>query len=151
MAPMHTKAMSCNISKCRLLCVVAFALFVTSCVGRGSSSADSSLEMLQSIDLADTERVDTIDFGKVRTGEVLERRLALKNGSENPILLVKTDTSCGCLEMEYPKEPIKADGVMGVTLRFFSSGYNYFTPRSFFLVTSASQSPKRLVVTATIE
>lgn len=129
--------------------MVAFALLFTSCGGRRSAST-SSLDLLQSIDLADSLSVDTIDFGKVRSGEVLERRLALKNSSERPIVLITTDTSCGCLELEYPKEPVKGGEAVEAKMTFFSSGYNYFAPRSFTLVTTASKLPKRLVVTATI-
>ena len=109
-----------------------------------------ALEQLQCIDLTDTLRVDTIHFGQVRTGEVLVRSLALKNGSESPVVLISTDTSCGCLELEYPKEPLQAGQMVEAKMSFYSSGYNYFVPRSFMLVTSASKSPKRLVVTADI-
>lgn len=135
--------------KCYPLLVVAFALLFASCAGRNNASDNVSLDRLQSIDLADSLKVDTIDFGRVRTGEVLVRSLALKNSSERPVLLINTETSCGCLEMEYPKEPIKGGEAVEAKMTFFSSGYNYFAPRSFTLVTTASS--KRLVVTATIE
>lgn len=135
--------------KCYPLWAVAFALLFGSCVGRNGASASASLDRLQSIDLTDTLKVDTIDFGRVRSGEVLVRSLALKNSSERPVLLITNETSCGCLEMEYPKEPIKGGEAVEAKMTFFSSGYNYFAPRSFTLVTTASS--KRLVVTATIE
>lgn len=138
------------IAKCCLLCVVAFALFCTSCGGRRGSTAKGSLESFQSIDLVDTLSVDTIDFGRVRSGEVLVRPLALCNSSQRPVVLITTNTSCGCLELDYPKEPVVAGGAVKAEMTFFSSGYNYFPPRSFLLVTSASMSPKKLVVTATI-
>ena len=138
------------IAKCCLLCVVAFALFCTSCGGRRGSTAKGSLESFQSIDLVDTLSVDTIDFGRVRSGEVLVRPLALRNSSQRPVVLITTNTSCGCLELDYPKEPVVAGRAVKAEMTFFSSGYNYFPPRSFLLVTSASMSPKKLVVTATI-
>lgn len=138
-----------SYNKCCLLRVVAFALLCSSCGGRrGTKSADLSL--LQRVDIADVATADTIDFGRVRPGEVLTRSLTLANDSQSPVLIVSTDTSCGCLEMEYPEEPIGAGKVVEVKLTFYSSGYNYFAPRSFYLNTSAANEPKRLVVTATM-
>ena len=99
----------------------------------------------------DTLRTDTLNFGKVRAGEVVERTFFLSNTSEAPVLIVTTDTSCGCLEMEYPREPIVAGGSVNAKMTFYSSGYNYFPPRAFYIVTTLSHTPKKLVVVADME
>lgn len=144
-----SRALRANaLVKCYLLVVVAFALLCASC-GRGRGGAQSAdLALLQRVDVAESAAIDTIDFGAVRTGEVVVRPLALTNGGGGPVVIVGDETSCSCLEMAYPKEPLAVGATVEARLTFYSSGYNFFAPRSFYLKTSASQEPKRLVVTA---
>lgn len=110
-----------------------------------------NLDAVQCVSLSDSLGVDTLDFGVVKAGEVVERTFALLNESSSPVLIVTTDTSCGCLELDYAREPILSGQKVAATMRFFSSGYNYFPPRAFYIVSSASLGPKKLVVTATME
>lgn len=131
--------------------MVAFALSMLSCGGRSSRPARQTTDRRQVISLVDTLSTDTLDFGKVRAGEVVELELLLGNPSKAPILVVTTDTSCGCLKMEYTREPIPSGSTAEAKMTFFSSGYNYFPPRAFYIVTSASHTPKKLVVIADME
>lgn len=133
------------------LCVVLLvALTMGACGPRGGKKASINLDGLQCITLSDNTKIDTIDFGKVRSGEILERNIAFENTSNKPLLIITTDTSCGCLELDYIKEPLASGKKTGAVMRFYSSGYNYFVPRAFYIVTSASMMPKKLVVTAEI-
>lgn len=131
------------------------ALLVCGMCGCGHRTARKAtkpnLDAVQCVSLSDSLRVDTLDFGVVKAGEVVERTFALLNESSSPVLIVTTDTSCGCLELDYAREPIAAGAKVAATMRFFSSGYNYFPPRAFYIVSSASLGPKKLVVTATME
>lgn len=134
-----------------LIVATLLALLAGGCRGRGTKSKSLPIDALQCITLSDSLRVDTLDFGKVRSGEILERKIALHNASSAPILIVTTDTSCGCLELDYQRKPLEAGEKAEATMRFFSSGYNYFVPRAFYIVTSASMAPKKLIVTADIQ
>lgn len=131
--------------------MVAFALCMLSCGGRSWRPARQTTDKRQVISLVDTLSTDTLHFGKVRAGEVVELELLLGNPSETPILIVTTDTSCGCLKMEYTREPIPSGSTAEAKMTFFSSGYNYFPPRAFYIVTSASHSPKKLLVVADMQ
>lgn len=131
--------------------MVAFAFLSVSCLPRKRAAMESAATRQQTVSLIDTLRTDTLHFGKVRAGEVVERTFSLSNPSEAPVLIVATDTSCGCLEMEYPREPISAGDKVSAKMTFYSSGYNYFPPRAFYIITSASHTPKKLVVTADME
>lgn len=119
--------------------------------GKTTASSQTSLDGAQCIDLADSLKVDTIDFGRVRTGDVVSRIFALGNSSEGPVVVVSTNTSCGCLELTYPKEPIKSGEKAEATMKFISSGYNYFYPRTFYINTTLSRQPKTIVVVADME
>lgn len=131
--------------------MVAFALCMHSCMERTPKRVHQIPDKRQEVSLVDTLRTDTLNFGKVRAGEVVERTFFLSNTSEAPVLIVTTDTSCGCLEMEYPREPIVAGGSVNAKMTFYSSGYNYFPPRAFYIVTTLSHTPKKLVVVADME
>lgn len=136
---------------CRYCGVGAMALLMLSCVGRGVTLKSSATDHLQTIVLTDSMRVDTIDFGRVRAGEVVERTVALENKGVAPLVIVTTDTSCGCLELDYVREPISAGEKSVAKMTFYSSGYNYFVPRAFYIVTSATMGPKKIIVTADME
>jgi hypothetical protein len=148
---------SCGANRARVRGVLLGALlavFMCSCGQRGSKVHESSpalLDAAQCVDLADTLRVDTIDFGRVRRGDVVSRTFALGNSSEGPIVVVGTETACGCLELSYPKSPVVAGTRAEATMRFNSSGYNYFPPRSFYIKTTYSSHPRLIVVTADVE
>ncbi len=138
-------------AKCHLW-LVAFAFLLVGCGGNNTKrTTTNTLDARTVIDVSDCARVDTLNFGRVRAGEVVEIALALANTSEKPLLVLSTETSCGCLEMEYPREPLEAGASSAAKMTFYSSGYNYFVPRAFYITTSASQIPKKLVVVADME
>ncbi len=139
-------------AKCHLW-LVAFAFLLVGC-GAGGAKKTTAMDDLAGrtiIDVSDVERVDTLNFGKVRAGEVVEIALAFANNSEKPLLLLSTETSCGCLELEFSKEPLRAGGQSAGAMTFYSSGYNYFPPRAFYIKTSHSSEPKKLIVRADME
>ena len=131
--------------------MVAFAFFVVACGTRKEPKGVSSVEKGLTFSLLDTLRTDTLHFGKVRAGEVVERSFALSNTSAQPLLILSTETSCGCLVLDYPQEPIASGESQQVMMTFYSSGYNYFVPRAFYITTSASATPKKILVTADME
>lgn len=133
---------------CHLLWTAAFAFCLWSCAGRGSKAIDTS--HLQRVEIT-ASTADTLHFGSVRTGEIVERQFVVRNSGSSPVLLLGTETSCGCLELEYPREPIGAGEERVVTMRFYSSGYTYFIPRAFYLRTSLSPEGRCLIVTADME
>lgn len=142
-----------NKAKCHLL-LVAFAFLLVGCGAGGAKRTTTATDNLAGrtiIDVSNVERVDTLNFGKVRAGEVVEIALAFANSTEKPLLMLSTETSCGCLELEFPKEPLRAGEKLAGKMTFYSSGYNYFPPRAFYIKTSQSSEPKKLIVRADME
>lgn len=139
----------------RVLLMGVFSVMLCACGQKSGgvthSEIESSLEDVQCVDLTDTLRVDTVNFGRVRMGDVVSRTFALGNGSEGPVVVISTETACGCLELTYPKQPIASGEKAAATMTFYSSGYNYFYPRAFYIKTSASRTPRKIVVTADME
>jgi hypothetical protein len=140
-------------AKCHLW-LVAFAFLLVCNVGCGGSAKKTPTNNLAGrtiIDVSDVTKVDTLRFGRVRAGEVVEIAIAFTNTSEKPLLMLSTETSCGCLELDYTKEPLRMGEKSAATMTFYSSGYNYFPPRAFYIKTSSSSEPKKLVVMADME
>ncbi len=145
-----------NIPK-RCCLIVLAAFFAYGCVGRAGKTVRSEIanselvEALQAIDLSDTAKVDTLDFGVVKTGEVLSRQVALTNSGEAPVVVASTETSCGCLRLEYPTVPIEKGKKVVAEMWFDAAGYTFFYPRAFYLRGSMAGGEKKIVVVAEME
>lgn len=143
------------LKRCCLIVLAAF--FAYGCVGKAgkkeqNEKASSALvEALQAIDLGDTAKVDTLDFGVVKTGEVLSRQVALTNSGEAPVVVASTETSCGCLRLEYPTVPIEKGKKVVAEMWFDAAGYTFFYPRAFYLRGSMAGGEKKIVVVAEME
>ena len=49
---------------------------------------------------------DTINFGKMRQGEIIAKHLSVKNGGEKPMVLLRHITTCGCVNVTYDRKPV---------------------------------------------
>ena len=143
---------------CIALVLGVACLLCVGCGARGTHRATTAkeqkriaLEGLQSVDVAAVEVADTINFGRVRTGEVVSRTFALHNTTQRPMAVVGTQTSCGCLWLDYDKAAMPAGAKLAVEMTFDSAGYDYFVPRSFYITTTLSEKAKKVVVVATME
>ena len=143
------------LKRCCLIVLAAF--FAYGCVGKAGKKVQSEMassalvEALQAIDLSDTAKVDTLDFGVVKTGEVLSRQVALTNSGEAPVVVASTETSCGCLRLEYPTVPIEKGKKVVAEMWFDAAGYTFFYPRAFYLRGSMAGGEKKIVVVAEME
>lgn len=100
--------------------------------------------------LASGKGVDTIYMGRVSAGEVVSRKLSLRNASEEPLVMLSSRTTCGCVAVDYPQEPIRAKEHTQIEVRFDSAGYGGRFTQSLYLQTSLSDEPHRLVITADV-
>lgn len=94
--------------------------------------------------------VDTVYMGRVSAGEVVSRKIRLRNAADTPLLLVSSRTTCGCVAVDYSTEPIRAKGNTTIEVRFDSAGYGGGFSQSLYLQTSISEEPHKLVVTANV-
>ena len=49
---------------------------------------------------------DTIDFGKMRQGEIVAKSLRVVNNDTKPMVLLRHVTTCGCVNVLYDRKPI---------------------------------------------
>jgi hypothetical protein len=62
------------------------------------------------------------DFGTITEGDVVKHAYHFKNAGNHPLLITRTDVSCGCTTPSFPKEPIPPGGEGDVVVQFNSSG-----------------------------
>lgn len=62
------------------------------------------------------------DFGKQKEGAQLKHVFRFKNTGPNPLMISKTDVTCGCTVPSFPNEPIAPGKEGEITVVFNSSG-----------------------------
>ena len=100
--------------------------------------------------LSSGNAIDTIYMGRVGAGEVVTRKLALRNADEQHLVLQSSRTTCGCVAVEFSTEPIQSKRSRDIEVRFDSAGYSGHFSQSLYLQTSLSDTPLHLVVTANV-
>lgn len=61
-------------------------------------------------------------FGLVSEGKVVRHSFRFKNTGQNPLMIAKTDVSCGCTVPTFPPDPIAAGSDGELTVEFNTSG-----------------------------
>jgi hypothetical protein len=67
-------------------------------------------------------KVDTMNFGSVPQGTVVERDFTFKNTGKSPLVITETKVTCGCTTPDYPKDPIAPGKTGTIHVRFNSAG-----------------------------
>lgn len=49
---------------------------------------------------------DTLDFGKMRQGEIIAKNLRINNQGARPMVLLRHVTTCGCVSVFYDRKPM---------------------------------------------
>lgn len=59
-----------------------------------------------------------IDMGQLEQGSPKVVSFQFKNTGEYPLLIQHVETSCGCTQPEWPKQPIKPDGSAEISVSY---------------------------------
>jgi len=89
---------------------------------------------------------ETIDFGEVIEGEKVDVEYKLKNTGKGDLIISKASASCGCTELQYPKDIIKEGGVDVVKITFDSKGRLGKQTKKITLVSNATPNVKILTL-----
>lgn len=100
--------------------------------------------------LTSGKAIDTVYMGRVGAGEVVTRKLAIRNADTTALAILSARTTCGCVAAEFSSEPIRAKRSATFDVRFDSAGYGGRFSQSIYITTSLSEEPLRLVVTADV-
>jgi len=62
------------------------------------------------------------NFGSIPDDQVVRHAFRFKNTGMNPLLIAKTDVTCGCTVTNFPQDPIPPDGEGEITVDFNPAG-----------------------------
>ena len=93
---------------------------------------------------------ETIDFGEVIEGEKVDIEFKLKNTGIGDLIISKATASCGCTELQYPKNIIKEGGVDVLNVTFDSKGRLGKQTKKITIVSNATPNLKILTIKGTV-
>ena len=100
-------------------------LFCSACGGRQPKTVNApAMAEINTQAITITENAveqgiaDTLHFGKMRSGEIIAKRLQVKNGCNHPIVLLRHTTTCGCIKITYDRKPIAPNGTADIDFEF---------------------------------
>lgn len=112
--------------------LLSLVLFMIAC-GGGNSKVVKVVEEVQNVNITTFEiplRTDSTgkvvvgsrSMGKARSGEQLSDRFAVKNMTGKPLVILDVKSNCGCLKVEFAKEPMKEEDTKIMNYTYDSRG-----------------------------
>ena len=95
-----------------LVIILALSTLIAGCKPKGEVKKlePTQTVVTQSVEFSDKGLEaglrDTLNFGKMRQGEIIAKSLQVTNKSQRPIVLLRHVTSCGCVNVLYDRKPI---------------------------------------------
>lgn len=94
---------------------------------------------------------DTLRLGRMRSGEVIEQSIGLRNDSHTPMVITRTETSCGCTALDYTTQPVAEGDTVRIGVRFDSQGFYGWQFKRVRVYTSADVRPITFYIEAEVE
>ena len=88
---------------------------------------------------------ETINFGEIIQGEKVDLEFKIKNTGTGNLKITKAKASCGCTQLEYPKEIIKPGNKERIKVTFNSNKIGE-QKKNITLTTNATPSIKILTI-----
>lgn len=92
------------------------------------------------------------DFGKVKTGQILEHTFVYKNESKSAVKILSTSTSCGCTVSAIKKKKLLPGDSSDIDITLNSKGYIGLVKQFIYLSTDDPGDPiVRFEINAEVE
>lgn len=79
------------------------------------------------------------NFGQINEGDVVKHAFRFKNTGTNPLLISKTDVSCGCTVPTFSKEPIAPGAEGEIMVQYNSANHPGHQQKSVIVHSNAQQ------------
>ena len=93
---------------------------------------------------------ETLDFGQIVEGEKVDLEFSLKNSGTGDLIISKINASCGCTQIEYPKDIIKISDTFKIKITFDSEDRLGKQTKKITIVSNATPNVKVLTIKGTI-
>jgi hypothetical protein len=91
------------------------------------------------------------NFGTVSEGQVVKYAFKFKNTGSNPLMISKTDVSCGCTVPSFPKEPIVPGGTGEIMVQFNTSGKEGLQKKNILVHSNAEAEAVSISIEANVK
>ncbi len=143
----------------RLLLASLCPLLAAGCGGSGRPAASAeggrTSPAVQTLRLTDSALrsgvTDTLRFGKMRSGEIAVKPLALRNDSRRPLVVAEIRRNCGCAELEFDRRPLIPGEERRAEMLFDTRGITGWQFKLVELRFAEEQQPLRLYIEAEVE
>lgn len=141
----------------RTLLFIGLALTLACCTPRGPrrTNAPAADGYTHTVDLDAAKAsasiaLDTIKLGRLNPDEITAFRVGIRNTGGEPMIILDARGTCGCTEVDYPKDPVLPGATADLVLRYDSGGQSGSQFKSVRLYTSLDAQPYPLLITATV-
>ncbi len=91
------------------------------------------------------------NFGAVHAGELLSYSFKFSNDGGGELRIDSVETDCGCLEVSFPHQPVKAGEDNYIEVLFNSAGEVGNVLKQIHVYTNANKKAQDLMITAKVE
>lgn len=88
------------------------------------------------------------DFGKFNWKEEQSASFTLNNIGEKPLVINQVNTSCGCITVDYSKEPVRPGGSLDIRVKYKADNPGYFN-KAITVYCNSEFSPVKLNISGT--
>ena len=90
-------------------------------------------------------------FGKLTDGDVVKHAFRFKNTGTAPLLISRTDVSCGCTVPTFSKEPVQPGGEGEIMVQYNSSGHPGHQEKNVMVHSNAQKEAMSIGFDADVE
>lgn len=134
-----------------IVSLVAVVSFFVSCGSRRSEVVHVVDVLHVDTTVLSAGAADTLRLGRMRQGEKAVKRLRIENGCDDPLVIVRHSTTCGCVVPEYERRPIAPGGSADIVFTFDSQGEYGWQMKLLDFYLSSSERPLKIYVEAEVE
>jgi hypothetical protein len=91
------------------------------------------------------------NFGIIRSGQMVSHTFEFENTGEEPLVLTKVETTCGCTATQWTREPLQAGQKGQITVTFDSTGKTGNQLKVITVYSNALTPIERIKFSAVIE
>ncbi|MES2701654.1 MAG: DUF1573 domain-containing protein [Bacteroidota bacterium] len=91
------------------------------------------------------------DFGKVPEGKTVKHAFRFKNTGNSPLMISKTDVSCGCTVTDFSEEPVAPDADGEVTVQFNTAGKSGIQKKNIIVHSNALPEAVSISIEANVD
>ena len=94
---------------------------------------------------------DTLDFGKMRQGEIITKSIKITNLDSKPMVLLRHVTSCGCVKVLYDRKPIATNESSVIEFQLDSKSLSGWQMKLMEFYFADKATPMKIYLEAEVE